>query len=436
MFYFIGIKGAGMSSLACLLKDYGYEVIGSDVEEYFFTEDNLAKHDIPILPFNKDNIKANYTVIVGNAFFNNEEHVRAQELGCEIYTYNEYLGLLSRKFNSIAISGTHGKTTTTNLIKQILESKEKINYLIGDGQGGGSKESNYFVFEACEYRRHFLKYYPNTLVITNIDYDHPDYFVNIEDVQDAFGKLVAQSKKVLYNGDDELVKVIIPKDKLSISFGLQADNDFYADNISNDQRYTYFDLYIKNKYISQIKVPLFGTHVVYNSLAALAATYDIINDIDIIKEVLKNFVNSKRRFEELIINNQVIISDYAHHPTEIKATLESIHLKYPFKKVIVYFQPHTYSRTIKLFDKFCESLSLADKVYLREIFSSAREHDATISINDLAKAINKSEVINDDSYLEEFPKYHNAVIVFMGAGDIDKLFSKYIEKIQKKDNFS
>lgn len=436
MYHFIGIKGAGLSSLACLLHDLGLEVQGSDVSEYFYTEDNLIKRKIKILPFDHNNIKKEYTVIVGNAFLNNEEHKEAMKLGCEVYTYNEYVGLLSKKYFSVAVSGTHGKTTTTNMIKQILAAKEPVNFLIGDGQGGGAPNNDLFVFEACEYRRHFLKYWPKVLVITNIDYDHPDYFTDIKDVQDAFSTLVAQSTKVVYNGDDACVRAIIPHDKDSSSFGLDKDNTYHAENITNDHRYTYYDLYIHDKYLTQIKIPLFGSAAVYNSLAAIATTHTLVNDIGLLKNILANYVTSKRRFEEVIINNQVIISDYAHHPTEIKATLDAIHVKYPFRRVIVYFQPHTYSRTIALFKEFCESLSLADKVYLREIFSSAREHEAIISINHLSEAINNSEVINDDEYIEEFAKYNNAVIVFMGAGDIDKLYAKYIQKMQKKDNLS
>ncbi|MDF2699705.1 MAG: murC [Haloplasmataceae bacterium] len=432
-FHFIGIKGAGMSSLACLLHDYGHEVRGSDVLDYFFTMKKLEKRNILMLPFSVSNIDKSYIIIVGNAFLDNEEHLLAKELGCEIYTYYEYLGILSKRFNSIGITGSHGKTTTTNLIRQILEYKDNINYLIGDGQGGGNSDTDLFVFEACEYRRHFLYYFPKMAVITNLDFDHPDYYKDIYDVRDAFVDYINQSEIIVYNGDDELLKTIIPKNKKTISFGLNPKNEFYAENISNDANYTSFDLYYNSKYKTNIKIPTFGIHSVYNALAAISATWQFIGNIEIIKDRLFKYIKSERRFQEkLLSNNQIIINDYAHHPKEIKATIEAAMCKYPFKKIIVYFQPHTYTRTITFLKEFGESLSQANKVYLREIFSSAREHNQIISINDLGKIIDKSQVINDNSYVDEFQKYKEAVIIFMGAGDIDRNYDYYLDAIENK----
>lgn len=440
-YHFIGIKGAGMSSLACLLSDYGHFVQGSDVNEDFFTIKNLELRKINIYPFNKDNIKKEYIIIVGNAFIDNTEHQKAKQLGCEIYTYFEFLGKLSKKFYSIAISGSHGKTTTTNLIRQILSKKEKINYLIGDGQGGGNHESDLFVFEACEYLRHFLHYFPKIVVITNIDFDHPDYYKDISDVQSAFKQFITQSDRVAYNGDDSLIKEIIPDGKNKMSYGLNSTNDYYAENISNDHHYTYYDLYIKNKFIGKIKIPLFGIHSIYNSLASIVTCHMIQNkeislqNMEDIKYSLAHYKRSKRRFEEHNLDNQVIISDYAHHPKEIKSTIEAVNAKYPFKKKIVYFQPHTYTRTISFLKDFAEALSLADKVYLREIFSSARESQKTISVDDLAKFVKDCEVINDNGYIKTLKSYKNSVIIFMGAGDIDKYCMVYLDSSKNNNNF-
>ncbi|QVK19490.1 UDP-N-acetylmuramate--L-alanine ligase [Mycoplasmatota bacterium] len=434
-YHFIGIKGAGMSSLACLLSDYGHFVQGSDVKEEFFTSKNLELRKINIYPFNEENINKELIVIVGNAFIDNVEHQKAKELGCEIYTYYEFLGKLSKKFYSIAVSGSHGKTTTTNLIRQILSKNEKINYLIGDGQGGGNHESELFVFEACEYLRHFLHYFPDIAVVTNIDYDHPDYYKDILDVQSAFKQFIIQSDMVVYNGDDELLKEIIPDNKNKTSYGLKSTNDYYAENISNDHHYTYYDLYIKNKFIGKIKIPLFGIHSIYNSLASIVTSTLLNQNMEDIKECIANFERSKRRFEEHTVDNQVIISDYAHHPKEIKATIEAVNAKYPFKKKVIYFQPHTYTRTITFLKDFAEALSLVDKVYLREIFSSARETNKTISVNDLAKIVNDCEVINDISYIETLKSHEKSVIIFMGAGDIDKYCMIYLDSIKNNNNF-
>jgi len=429
-FHLIGIKGAGMSSLACMLKDFGHIVQGSDVSDYFFTIKQLEEKNIDILNFNENNIDKDSTIIVGNAFNHNEEHEKAKQLECEIYTYYEYLGNLSKNFYSIAVSGSHGKTTTTNLIRQILEHNDKINYLIGDGQGCGNNQSDLFVFEACEYKRHFLYYYPKIAVITNIDYDHPDYYLDIYDSQDAFKQFINQSEIVVYNGDDLLLKEIINKNKLSMSYGLNKQNDFYAENISNNSHHTHFDLYHHSKFITNISIPLFGIHSVYNALAAITATYHIIKSYEIIKNQLLTYRLSKRRFEEYIADDQILISDYAHHPKEIKAAIEAASSKYPFKKIILYFQPHTYSRTITFLHDFADSLALAHRVYLREIFSSAREKDETININDLSLLIEKSKVINDETYIEEFKQYKDCVIIFMGAGDIDKYFDTYVRSFK------
>lgn len=435
-YHLIGIKGAGMSSLACFLADYGHVVQGSDVLEQFFTQKNLELKEINILPFAKKNIDKEFIIIVGNAFIDNEEHLEAKNLGCETYTYYEFLGLLSKKFYSIAVAGSHGKTTTTNLIRQLLSFPREINYLIGDGYGGGNNQSELFVFEACEYKRHFLYYFPNIAVLTNIDYDHPDYYQDISDVQDAFKQFIKQSDILVYNGDDKLLSEIIPSEKQKIAFGLNNKNDFYAENISNDNNNTFYDLYKNNKFLGKIKIPLFGIHSVYNSLAAISLSSIFSENLNIIKEKLSKYNKSKRRFEEQIIGNQIIISDYAHHPTEIKATIDATSVKYPFKKIIIYFQPHTYTRTISFLKDFSDVLSLADKVYLRDIFSSAREIEKTISIFDLAKLIDNCEVINDNSYIDKFKKHPNCIIIFMGAGDIDKNCNLYMDILKKNDNFS
>jgi len=434
-YHLIGIKGAGMSSLACLLSDFGHTVQGSDVLEDFFTSKNLELKNINIYPFNESNIKKEYIILVGHAFIDQLEHQYAKQLGCKIYTYYEYLGILSKKFKSIAISGSHGKTTTTNLVRQLLSKKEDINYLIGDGQGGGNDKSDLFVFEACEYQRHFLHYFPKIALITNIDYDHPDYYKDIQDVQSAFKQFILQSNQIVYNGDDILLKEIIPSDKEKISYGLSKTNDYYAENISNDHHYTYYDLYIKCKFIGKIKIPLYGIHSIYNSLAAIAVCHFLKINIEDMKISLASFERSKRRFEEHICGNQIIISDYAHHPNEIKATIEAVNAKFPYKKIIIYFQPHTYTRTISFLKDFALTLRLADKVYLREIFSSAREQQKTISVDDLSILIKDCEVINDNSYLDILKSYKNSVIIFMGAGDIDKYCMIYLESLKNNDNF-
>lgn len=195
IYHFIGIKGSGMSALAIILKKNNCIVQGSDIKKFFFTQKNLTKNKIKILYFNKRNIKKNMIIIVGNAFINNIEVLQAQKMKLKIFKYDKFIGNFIKKYISIAISGSHGKTSTTGLLAHVFKKFYNISYLIGDGTGEFLKNSLYFIFEACEYKRHFLSYFPDFLVITNIDYDHPDYFKNINDVLKAFNSMVLQTKK-------------------------------------------------------------------------------------------------------------------------------------------------------------------------------------------------------------------------------------------------
>ena len=198
MYYFIGIKGSGMSALAALIFDLGYGVLGSDVEKHFFTEEGLIKRGIKILPYNKDNIKEGMTIIRGNAIKDdNEELQRAIELDLTIHTYPEMVGKLSKMFDTITIAGCHGKTTTTSMLAHVLNNLRGANFLIGDGTGHGNKENKYFVVEACEYRRHFVNYIPQYAIITNIELDHVDYFKDIDDVIDAYREYADNAEKMV-----------------------------------------------------------------------------------------------------------------------------------------------------------------------------------------------------------------------------------------------
>ena len=211
MYHFIGIKGSGMSALAQIMKKLGYEVQGSDVEKHFFTQIELDKLGVKILPFNKDNIKENLTIVRGTTFNenNNEEVKKAKELNLKIYDYPEMVGELTKKFETIAICGTHGKTTTTGILSHVLNNSIGCNYLIGDGTGDAKIGNTKFVIEACEYQQHFLNYYPTYTIITNIDLDHVDFYHNIDEIVATFAKFVEQTKKeVIACGDDKNVRKI------------------------------------------------------------------------------------------------------------------------------------------------------------------------------------------------------------------------------------
>ncbi|AVQ99668.1 UDP-N-acetylmuramate--L-alanine ligase [Oceanobacillus iheyensis] len=426
-YHFIGIKGTGMSALAQILHDSGERVQGSDVEKHFFTQEALEEKNIPILPFSETNIKENFTIIAGNAFSDDHSEIKeAKRQGLTFYRYHEFLGEWLKQYTSIAVTGAHGKTSTTGLLAHVLNETYPISYLIGDGTGKGHVDSRYFVFEACEYRRHFLSYEPDYAIMTNIDFDHPDYFTSIDDVFEAFQSMADQVKKgIIACGDDEELQKIQAKVPV-VYYGFAATNDFQAQNVVENEAGTTFDVFVRNTYYDTFTIPMYGNHNVLNALSVIAIChYEEVKAQDIKKMV--TFEGVKRRFTEKTVANQVLIDDYAHHPKEITATIDSARKKYPSKEVVAIFQPHTFTRTKTFLDEFAESLSLADHVYLCDIFGSAREEAGKLTVNDLQQRIDGSEVLQLD-HTDVLMEYDDAVLVFMGAGDIQKFQEAYEEK--------
>lgn len=428
IYHFVGIKGSGMSALAQILHNMGYTVQGSDVDKYFFPQVALEEAGIPILPFDENNIQPNMTIIAGNAFPDTHPEIqKAMELGLPVIRYHRFLGDIIKQYRSIAVTGAHGKTSTTGLLSHVLEGIEPTTYLIGDGTGKGVKDGEFFVFEACEYRRHFLSYYPDYCIMTNIDFDHPDYFANVEDVFSAFQEMAWQVKKcIIAYGDDEHLQKIQAKVPV-LYYGFGDENDFQARNIEKTTEGTKFDVFVRNTYYSSFFIPSFGDHSILNALSIITLCHYENMDVSIIKERLETFNGVKRRFSEKQIGTQILIDDYAHHPTEVKVTIEAARQKYPDKKVIAVFQPHTYTRTQTFLDEFAEVLNKADQVYLCDIFGSARENQGNLSITDLQDKIEGAKIIQEDG-VDVLKEYEDSVILFMGAGDIQKIQAAY-EKI-------
>ncbi|WP_042345268.1 UDP-N-acetylmuramate--L-alanine ligase [Bacillus massiliigorillae] len=425
VYHFVGIKGSGMSALAQVLHDMGLKVQGSDIEKYFFTQTALEDAGITILPFNKDNITSDLTVIAGNAFPDTHEEIqRAIELDIPVIRYHRFLGDFIKKFTSVAITGAHGKTSTTGLMAHVIKGAKPTSFLIGDGTGKGERDAEFFVFEACEYRRHFLSYHPDYAIMTNIDFDHPDYFSSLEDVFQAFQDMALQvNRGIIACGDDEQLQRIQARVPV-IFYGFNEENDFQARNISTSHKGTTFEVYVRNNYFETFTIPMYGNHSVLNALAVIAlCQYENI-DTEIVQSQLATFNGVKRRFSETEIGTQILVDDYAHHPTEIKATIDAAKQKYPDREIVAVFQPHTFSRTQKFLEQFAESLNLADKVFLCDIFGSAREHQGKLTIHDLIDKIPNGELLlqEDTSSLKQ---YQNSVILFMGAGDIQKFQIAY-----------
>ncbi|PTL39814.1 UDP-N-acetylmuramate--L-alanine ligase [Alkalicoccus saliphilus] len=424
-YHFIGIKGSGMSALAQILSDMNKNVQGSDVEKRFFTQIPLENKGISLLPFKAENIQEGQTVIASAAYNETNEEVRAAgEKNIQVHSYPDFLGSFIQNFTSIAVTGSHGKTTTTGLLSHVLSEARQTSYLIGDGTGKGRENSEYFVFEACEYRRHFLNYHPDYAIMTNIDFDHPDYFKDVEDVFEAFQEMADQVKKaIIACGDDQHLKHVTANVPV-IYYGLDSDNDFQAKDIYTDEEGTHFDCYIRSESYGSFTIPGYGTHHVLNALSVIALCHYENIEREILEERLRNFEGVKRRFTEKQVGTQILVDDYAHHPTEIRATIESAMKKYNDREIIAIFQPHTFSRTEAFMDEFAETLKDADTVYLCDIFSSAREKKAELRIEDLQHKIPGAKILKEEN-VDVLKEHTTGVLLFMGAGDVQKFQAAY-----------
>ena len=432
-YHFIGIKGSGMNSLAQIAYDMGHEVQGSDEETYFFTQEKLEQRNIPMYGYSAENIKEGFEVILGNAF--DETHIEyraAKDLGLKIYTYAQFLGKLLDEIPSIAVTGAHGKTTTSTMVSSIFKHNFVTSYLIGDGTGHGEKNSDYIVAEACEYYRHFLAYHPNYAIVTNIDFDHPDYFNDEHDMFDAFQSFVNQVKDtIVICGDDRLASQLKPSTAKVVTYGFNEGNDYQIKNVKTTSENSEFDVYKNSELLGTFTMAVFGLHDISNATSAIALADICGLSTDEIQQSLGSYHHAERRFTEHKVGTNIVVDDYAHHPSEIKATIDSARRKYSDKQIIAIFQPHTYTRTAKFLNEFAESLLTADKVFLCPIFASVREKEKIVGIEDLQKVTPGSEIIYGEENFDKL-NFDNSVILFMGAGNINKLCNKFVEQNSNK----
>lgn len=417
-FYLVGIKGTGMTSLACYLKDLGYFVIGSDTEEVFFTDEILKRKNIQILIFNKNNITTEYTYIISNAYdYKNEEVSTILLNDFTYYYYDKFIGSFINK-DIIAISGTHGKTTTAYFLSQMLRSDG--SYIIGDGSGYACEESKYLILEACEYKEHFLSYNPYIALITNIDFDHPDYFKDIESTIKSFQTFASQSKIVVINNDDENTRQI--KHPNLVTFGFDENSDYIIKIEEKTKEGYKVKLYdTKGNKDCFFSLKYFGIHSIYNFIGSVVCALLVGG------ETTDNVSLPRRRMMEHRCNNIILIDDYAHHPKEITCLYSSIKEKYPEYIYKVIFQPHTYSRTLALLDEFITSLDLFDEVYIAKTFASSREKGKEELETKVKKAFNKYKSF-DVSVINKINTMAKEVWIFLGAGVINKYIFDIINK--------
>lgn len=431
-YFFAGIEGSGMAALACMLHDLGNEVIGcDDAKVYSFTLEELNKRNIKIY---KDAEKLESDMIYVYTAAIHEDHYsykRAKELNCEIYGYYEMIGMLTKKYDTICISGTHGKTTTTALLSNILKNTIGTNYLIGDGTGVIDKNSNNFVVESCEFEKHFLNYYPKYTVITNIFYDHVDCYKNIDEIIETFQKFVDQtSHKVIACGDNENVRKL-KSDKI-VYYGFDENNDVRGVIKELKEGGSSFDVYIDNDFYGSFNLNIFGKHMIENALACIYVAYLEGVSLDDITKYINEFSGAKRRFSEEKIGDVVLVDDYAHHPNEVVTVLKTARQKYPDKELVPVLIPYTISRTGAFYKDFANVLKDADKVYVTDIEPAREKFEDFPGITSdlIINEIPNAEKISSDT-IDKLYKHKNAVIPFMGCKDPTWLIDAYKEGLDK-----
>lgn len=432
--HMIGIGGSGMCPLAEILHSKGYVLTGSDNNE----SDPLKRVralGIPVfMGHHADNVKGADLIVYSAAISqDNPELVAAAELGIPCVERSYLLGAVTRQFDDvIGVCGTHGKTTTTSLITQILYMAEFDPTAVIGGRlpltnsNGIAGKSSYMVCESCEYVDTFLKLSPDIAVLLNIDNDHLEYFKTMENLTLSFKKFCDMAEKqVIVNGDDvrALSATEEAKDR-RITFGMEKSNRYYAENIEAGAIGMSFDVLDGGEKIMHVKLPIPGRHNVYNALAAIAAARYVGVPDEKIARAIAAFHGAGRRFELLGEFGGILLADdYAHHPTEIKATLKAAQNMGRKGSVIAVFQPFTFSRTAMLKDDFIEALSHADKVVMTPIMGSREKNTFGIRSEDIAGALPDAVVVEtfDDvaAYIGQNAKSGDLVIT-MGGGDIYK----------------
>ena len=433
-YYCIGIKGTGMSTLAQILSDLGNEVSGyDDARGHKFTQDGLESRNIPIYYDHDHDIDKDTIVTYSVAFsLDHPEMKRVKELGLTIKKYNEIMGDVIDLFETIGVSGTHGKTTTSSLVRHILESKMECNYFIGAGDGHATKENKYFVVESDEFNRHFTAYHPVYSIITNIEAEHLECYKDIDDIRNTFEIFANQTKNlVVANGDNEEVRKINYKTPVKY-YGFKDDNDIVIKNMELLESGSSFDLYIDDSLFGHFDIPLFGEHMVMDAAAAIAITKELGFNKDEIEDALQTFHNAKRRFAVEEYNGSVIIDDYAHHPTEIEVTLKAIRQKYPNKKLVVVFVPNTYSRTKDFTNELVDAFNIADKAYLTEIDCNREDPNdyPGITSHTIIDKLNNGDIISTDT-IDKLKDNKDDVVCFMGCAYVDGLINAYKDLLNK-----
>ena len=444
--HFVGIGGSGMCPLAEILISEGFEITGSDCNESD-TLDRIKGMGIKVFDGHyKDNVKDTELVVYTAAVkADNPELVAAKELDIPCLERSIMLGIVTRRYNrSVAVAGTHGKTSTTAMISQILIGSGfdpsaiiggKLNAIGGNSYVG---QSDIIVCEACEYVDTFLELTPYLSVVLNIDADHLDYFKNLDNIKTSFSKFANQTTHaVIYCGDDENSVDTFKNLALEkITFGVGENCDYRAENIVSNGMKQSFDLYYKNEFVVTVNLIVPGMHNIMNALAASAAAHHLGATGKEIAENLEKFTGVHRRFEVLGVSKGITVADdFAHHPTELEAVLSSA-MNMGFNKVWAIFQPHTYSRTAILLEDFAKALSIPDEIIISEILAVRETNTYNVYSTDLGAKIEGSHCIDTFEEITDFI-LENAnegdLVLTMGGGNVYRCANMIYSALEHKD---
>ncbi|MDD4369973.1 MAG: UDP-N-acetylmuramate--L-alanine ligase [Anaerostipes sp.] len=441
--HFMGIGGVSMSGLAEILLKEGFTITGSDIHSTPITQKLVSLGAKIYMGQVASNIIEGIDLLVYTAAIHpeNEEFQAAVAKGIPTMKRSVLLGQLMLNYkNSIAVSGTHGKTTTTSMLSHILIEAAAdptisvggtLNLIKGNIRVG---HSDMFITEACEYTNSFLDFFPKISVILNIEEDHMDFFKDIDDIRHSFKRfaqiLPPEGLLVLNGGIDHVSYITDELAAPFVTYGIENNTDTYvAKNISYDELgHGHYDLYEKGKFLGQISLHVTGEHNIGNSLAAVAVSRFLHLPMDAIKKGILGFSGANRRFERKgVCNGFTVIDDYAHHPTEIRATLNACK-NYPHKELWCIFQPHTYTRTIAFLDDFAKALSLCDHVILTDIYAAREKDTGKVHSKDIASKM--KELGADVTYIKDFEEIKKFILnnckkddllITMGAGNVDSI---------------
>lgn len=451
--HFVGICGTGMSGIAKILLSLNWKVSGSDIK-YSYVMKRLQNLGATVYKgHRKENITSPDIVVVSSAISpDNPEILEAKKKNIPVIQRAEMLQMLMEGKFGIAVAGTHGKTTTTSMIALSLEKSGYDPTIVIGGElndiGGNAKlgESKYIVVEADESDASFLKLSPEVVVVTNIEADHLDYHKTLKNIISSFEEFVRKVSNsgfaVLCKDHPNVKKIIKRIDNVKyITYGIKEDVDFTAKNFLKRENGISFDVFYKNERLGEINLKIPGIHNVLNALACIACSMELGLPFKEVSQTLSSFSGVRRRFQILgEVDEILIIDDYAHHPTEIDATLLAAKQTYNNRKIICIFQPHRYTRTKILLEEFANSFNYADFVIITEIYSAMEPEipgvDASLIVELMKKKKNKKvKYIKDNTEIvEEVLKIckKKDIIITMGAGDIYKVGKKILHELKKR----